>query len=675
MKGEWFNHPKYGKQFKVVDYATAIPASVDGIRRYLGSGLIKGIGAVMAERIVNRFDKETLDIIENDIERLTDVEGVGKKRIMMIKKAWDDQKEIRDVMLFLQTHGVSSGYATKIFKQYGYRSIAQVKTNPYRLATDIVGIGFVIADSIAEKLGFAKDSKLRAEAGILYVLYQLADEGHAFYPYEALVSKCQEILLVERAIITNAVGDLLIGKRIVIEDLNESIEDFRSNHKAVYLSGLYLCETGIASRLKILLKAQKSIRKINPNKAIDWVQKQLSIRLAEKQVEAVSCALKNKVMVVTGGPGTGKTTIINAILKIFSKIKAKIMLASPTGRAAKRMSELTGHEARTIHRLLEYSPQKGGFQKNSDNPLKCDVLVIDETSMVDIVLMHHLLKALPFHVTLIVVGDIHQLPSVGPGNVLSDMIASRAIPVVELNEIFRQAKASRIIVNAHKINNGIIPSFKRSELESDCFFIEQKDPEKVLEIIIELIMDRIPRRFGYDPFDDIQVLTPMHKGVAGASNLNVELQNALNPGVGGVLRSGLSFRVKDKVMQIKNNYDKDVYNGDIGRIKTIDLDNQEVIISFDNRNVIYEYNDLDEIVLAYAVSVHKSQGSEYPAVVIPIHTQHFILLQRNLIYTAVTRGRELVVMVGTQKALAIGVKNDKTQKRFSYLQHRLDSSV
>ena len=671
MKGEWSNHPKYGKQFKVVHYATAVPASVDGIRRYLGSGLIKGIGAVMAERIVNRFDKETLDIIENDIERLVDVEGIGKKRVMMIKKAWDDQKEIRDVMLFLQTYGVSSGYATKIFKQYGNMSIAVVKTNPYRLATDIVGIGFVIADNIAEKLGFAKDSKLRAEAGILYVLYQLADEGHVYYPYEALVSESQEILQVERAVITHAVADLVIGKHIVIEDLNESVEDFRLNHKAVYLAGLYLCETGIASRLKTLLKALKSIRKINPDKAIDWVQNQLSIRLAEKQVEAVKCAIENKVMVVTGGPGTGKTTIINAILKIFSKIKARIMLASPTGRAAKRMGELTGHEARTIHRLLEYSLQKGGFQKNSDNPLTCDVLIIDETSMVDTVLMHHLLKALPFHAALIVVGDIHQLPSVGPGNVLSDIIASNAVPVVELNEIFRQAKESRIIVNAHKINNGIIPSFKGSEPESDCFFIEQEDPEKVLEIIIELIMDRIPRRFGYDPFDDIQVLTPMHKGVAGASNLNAELQNALNPGEGGVHRNGISFRVNDKVMQVKNNYDKDVYNGDIGRIKTIDLDNQEVIISFDGRKVVYDYTDLDEIVLAYAVSVHKSQGSEYPAVVIPIHTQHFILLQRNLIYTAVTRGRELVVMVGTQKALAIAIKNDKTKKRFTYLLHRL----
>ena len=672
MKGEWANHPKYGGQFKIVEYKTTVPASVYGIQKYLGSGLIKGIGPIMAKRIVKKFGKETLDVIENDIEKLVEVDGIGKKRIGMIKKAWDDQKEIREVMLFLQTHDVSSGYATKIFKHYGNRSIQVVKENPYRLATDIFGIGFVTADHVAEKLGFGKDSELRAEAGILYVLHQLADEGHVYYPYEPLVKKCQEILQVGREVIIKAFGVIAIDKKIVIEDLNEDIEEFRENNKAVYLAKFHLSETSIATRLKTLVNAPKSIRKIDPDKAIEWVQKQLAITLAERQVEAVKCAVKNKVMVITGGPGTGKTTIINAILKIFSKLRVNIMLAAPTGRAAKRMSETTRHEAKTIHRMLEYSIQKGGFQKNDEYPLDCDLLIVDEASMIDTILMHHLLKAIPPKATFILVGDVNQLPSVGAGNVLKDIIASGAIPVVKLNEIFRQARESLIIVNAHKINNGLLPSLKPSGKKLDDFyFVEQEDPEEVLRIILELAKARIPRRFGFDAVDDIQVLTPMHKGVVGAGNLNVELQKALNSGEGGVMRGNRNYRLNDKVMQIKNNYDKEVFNGDIGRITRIDEESQEVTISFDGRDIDYDYTDLDEIVLAYAVSVHKSQGSEYPAVVIPILTQHYVLLQRNLIYTALTRGRKLVVMVGTKKALAIGVKNDKTQKRYTYLRYRL----
>ena len=673
MNGEWSNHPKYGEQFKIVEYKTTVPASVYGIKKYLGSGLIKGIGPVMAKRIVEKLGKQTLDVIENEIERLSEVDGIGKKRIEMIRKAWDDQKEIREVMLFLQTHGVSSGYATKIFKQYDSRSIQIVKENPYRLATDIFGIGFVTADRIAENLGFGRESELRAEAGILYVLHQLADEGHVYYPYEPLVKKCQDILQVNRDVIVKAFGSIAIDKRIVIEDLNEDIPGFVENNKAVYLAKFHLSETSIATRLKTLVNAPKSIRKIVPDKAIEWVQKQLAITLAERQVEAVRCAVKNKVMVITGGPGTGKTTIINAILNIFSKLKVRIMLAAPTGRAAKRMSEATGHEAKTIHRMLEYSIQKWGFQKNDEYPLDCDLLIVDEASMIDTILMHHLLKAIPPRATFILVGDVNQLPSVGAGNVLKDIIASSAIAVVELNEIFRQARESLIIVNAHKINNGILPSFKPSGNKLDDFyFVEQEDPEDVLRIILELAKERIPRRFGLDAVDDIQVLTPMHKGVVGAGNLNVELQKALNPGEGGVTRGNRNYRVNDKVMQIKNNYDKDVFNGDIGRITRIDEDGRHVTISFDGRDVDYDYTDLDEVVLAYAVSVHKSQGSEYPAVIIPVLTQHYILLQRNLIYTAVTRGRKLVVIVGTKKALAIGVKNDKTQKRYTYLRHRLN---
>ena len=672
MRGEWTNHPKYGEQFKIVHYKTAVPASVYGIQKYLGSGLIKGIGPVMAKRIVEVFAKETFDIIENEIEKLIEVDGIGKKRIEMIQNAWEEQKEIREVMVFLQSHGVSSGYATKIFKQYGNRSIEVVKENPYRLATDIFGIGFVTADNIAEKLGFSRDSELRAEAGILYVLHQVSDEGHVYYPYDPLINKCREILQVESDVIVKALGTIALEKRIIIEDLNEKVEDFRENNKAVYLAKFHICETSIAIRLKALLNARKSIRKINGKKAIEWVQKQLSMTLAEKQVEAIRSAVNKKVMVITGGPGTGKTTIINAILTIFSKLKIQILLAAPTGRAAKRMSETTGHEAKTIHRMLEYSIKKRGFKKNDENPLNCDLIIIDEASMIDTILMHYLLKAIPPEATFILVGDVNQLPSVGAGNVLKDIISSNSVPVVELDEIFRQAKESLIIVNAHKINNGILPSFRPSNDKLDDFyFIEREDPKEVLKIILELTKERIPTKFGLDPVDDIQILTPMHRGTVGAGNLNMELQKLLNPVEDGVIRGNRNFRVNDKVMQIKNNYDKEVFNGDIGRVKRIDQENQEVVISFDGRDIPYDYTDLDEIVLAYAISVHKSQGSEYPAVVIPILTQHYILLQRNLIYTGVTRGRKLVIIVGTKKALTIGVKNDKTQKRYTYLRQRL----
>jgi len=674
MHGEWANHPKFGEQFKVVEYETKVPATVYGIQKYLGSGLIKGLGPVMAKRIVKKFGKETLNVIENEINKLALVGGIGKKRIAMIKNAWDEQKEIRDVMIFLQAHGISSGYATKIFKEYGNRSIVVVKENPFRLATDIFGIGFVTADSIAEKLGFPKDSGQRIEAGILYVLYKLSDEGHVYYPYEKLILKSREILGVAREVVVDALGILAAGQKIVFEDLNNSIEEFKENNKAVYLAKFHLCETNISNRLKELTLSPKSIRNIDTDKAIDWVQKQLSITLAKNQVSAVRSSLKEKVMVITGGPGTGKTTIINAILKIFSRLGVRIMLAAPTGRAAKRMSETTGFEARTIHRLLKFSFAKGGFQKDEKRPLCCDLLVVDEASMIDTILMYHLLKAVPSGATLILVGDVNQLPSVGAGNILKDIIKSNAVPVARLNEIFRQAKESRIIVNAHKINQGVIPSFETSYLhdqDNDFYFIQQENPDRVLEIILELVKIRIPKRFGFDPVDDIQVLTPMHKGVAGAGNLNRELQKMLNPRQEGIMRGDQNYRVGDKVMQVKNNYDKEVFNGDIGRITQIYSENQQLAILFDGREVPFDFSDLDEIVLAYAVSVHKSQGSEFPVVVMPVLTQHYILLQRNLIYTAVTRGQKLVVMIGTRKALAIAVNNDKTKKRFTYLQHRL----
>jgi exodeoxyribonuclease V alpha subunit len=671
MRGEWIKHPKFGEQFKVVHYKTVVPASVYGIQKYLGSGLIKGIGPVMAKRIVKKFGKETLDVIERGIEKLGDIEGIGRKRIAMIKKAWEEQKEIRDVMIFLQTYGVSSGYATKIFKHYGNDSISIVRENPYRLAMDIFGVGFVTADSIAEKLGFEKNSPVRVKAGIVYVLHQLSDDGHVYYPYESLIKECGKILDVERSDIVEGIGGIEAEKIIVVEDLNESLENYRENNKAVFLEKFHFCETSIGRRLQHLLSAEKSIRKIQEDKAIAWVQQQLSIQLAKRQIEAVKSAIQNKVMVITGGPGTGKTTIINAVLQIYSRLHTKILLTAPTGRAAKRMSETTGHEAKTIHRLLEYSMAKGGFQRGDKNPLECDLLIVDEASMIDTVLMHYLLKAVPIGATFILVGDVNQLPSIGAGNVLKDIISCGRVSVVELNEIFRQARQSSIVVNAHKINNGIVPNVEASHPDDDFYFIEQEDPEKVVELIIKIVKSRIPERFGYNPVDDIQVLTPMHRGIVGAANLNQELQKTLNTEKEGVLHGNRNFLKGDKVMQIRNNYDKEIFNGDIGRIKAIFPEKQEVIICFDGRDLSYGYSELDEIVLAYAVSVHKSQGSEYPVVVLPVMTQHYILLQRNLIYTAITRGKKLVVMIGTKKALAIGVNNNKTRKRYTRLKHRL----
>lgn len=672
MQGEWTNHPKFGEQFKIAFYKSMVPATVAGIQKYLGSGLIKGIGPVMAKRIVKKFGKDTLDTIEADVEKLTSVEGIGEKRIGMIKKAWEEQKEIREVMIFLQSHGVSSGYATKIFKQYGNDSIGVVKENPYRLATDIFGIGFVTADKIAEKLGFPKDSELRAQAGILYVLHELSDDGHVYYPFEPLLEKCGEILKIEREVIEKALGSIASNEMIVIEELNDRSESSGKIDKAVYLAKFHVSETSIARRLGILVNGLKSIRQIDAEKALEWVQQRLSITLAGRQAEAVKRACESKVMVLTGQPGTGKTTIINAILKIFSALGVNILLAAPTGRAAKRMSETTGFEAKTIHRLLEFSPKMGGFQRNEKHPLECHLLIVDEFSMVDCILMHHLLKAIPPHATFIMVGDVNQLPSVGAGNVLNDVISSKTVPAVELNEIFRQARQSSIIVNAHKINGGVVPTFKPSEGElDDFFFVYKEDPDEAAQTVVDLVKRRIPKRFGFNPFDDIQVLTPMHKGSVGAGNLNTLLQEALNPSGDCVTRFGRTFRVRDKVMQIKNNYDKEIFNGDIGRIIRIDEEEQELTISFDGRRVECEFADLDEMVPAYAVSIHKAQGSQYPVVVIPVHTQHYMLLQRNLIYTGITRGSKLVVLVGTTRALAIAVANNKTQKRFTRLAERL----
>jgi exodeoxyribonuclease V alpha subunit len=670
LEGQWDYHPKFGEQFKITSYESLIPATVKGMEKYLGSGLIKGIGPVMAKRLVSKFGLETFNIIEADNKRLREVEGIGDKRIEMISKAWDDQKEIRGVMVFLQDKGVSPAYAARIFKQYGKESVEVVRVNPYRLATDIFGIGFTTADMIAEKLGVPRDSQVRAEAGILHVLHRLSDEGHVYYPYEPLIEECKKILGVDSEILVKAFGKIITDKKIVIEDLNR--EEVKENNKAVYLAGLYASEVGVADKLKRLMQIPKELKVLDRDKAIEWVQNELKISLAENQKKAVREAIDKKIMVVTGGPGTGKTTIINSIIRIYGKMGQRVLLAAPTGRAAKRMTETTAHEARTIHRLLEFSPKAGGFRRDESNPLEADLIVIDETSMVDTVLMHHLLKAVPDQATLIFVGDVDQLPSVGPGNVLRDIIDSGIIPTVKLTDIFRQARESLIVINAHRVNNGQMPVFHhQADQPLDFYYFEIEEPEKALEKIIELCREKIPKKFGYDPVNDIQVLTPMHRGVVGAVNLNAELQKHLNPSEDELVRGEKVLRVRDKVMQIRNNYDKEVFNGDIGRITRINREDQEVIVDYDGRMVSYEYAELDEIVTAYAVSVHKSQGSEYQAVVMPILTQHYMLLQRNLLYTGITRGKKLVVLVGTRKAIAIAVNNDKQQRRYTLLRERL----
>jgi exodeoxyribonuclease V alpha subunit len=682
LNGFWDNHPRYGEQFKVVSYESIMPATAKGIEKYLGSGMIKGIGPVTSKRLVAKFGSDTLTIIDEHIERLNEVSGIGEKRVEMIRSAWEEQKDIRDVMIFLQGHGVSPAYAIKIYKHYGSDSVKAVSENPYRLAMDIFGIGFITADKIAENLGIPKDSQTRIEAGTLYVLNQLSDDGHVYYPYDLLVDECSKILDVEKGQIPIALDSVSAQKKVVIEQcetLNEKPAAQSSlpsppqvGDRAVYLARFHVSETGVAGHLRTLLTTPKQLRLINVDQAIDWVQGMIKITLSGKQIEAVKDSINSKVMVITGGPGTGKTTIINSVIKIYKKMGQKVLLAAPTGRAAKRMTEATAHEAKTLHRLLEYAPGGGSFKRNELNPLDADLIIIDETSMVDTLLMYHFLKAVPLKATLILVGDVDQLPSVGAGCVLKDIIDSKLIPTVVLDQIFRQSGESMIIVNAHRINSGNMPIFKGDEThKKDFYFFFIEEPEKVLEKIVNLCKDVIPLRYHLNPLDDIQILTPMHKGTVGVANLNAELQKELNSKKEEITRGGKIFKVGDKVLQIRNNYDKDVYNGDIGRVVKIDKEVQEMAVDYDGKKVTYEFSELDEVVLAYAISVHKSQGSEYPVVIIPVLTQHFMLLQRNLIYTGITRGKRLVILIGTTKALSIAINNNNPQKRFTMLRERL----
>src|SRR6266481_4224704 len=664
--GDWVNDRTHGQQFKARFLRTSTPTSADGIEKYLSSGMIRGIGPAYAKKLLRAFGEKVFDIIEATPDRLREVDGIGPVRASRITAAWAEQKAVREIMVFLHSHGVGTARAVRIYKTYGADAVQVMTENPYRLARDIRGIGFKTADAIAMKLGIEKTAMVRVRAGISYALTEAMDEGHCGLPIEELIPLAEKLLEVPQELIRTAL-DLELQEGTVIADrVGET--------PCVFLAGLHRAERTIAERLTRLANGPLPWPRIDPDKALPWAEKHIGLALAESQVAAIRLALISKVLVMTGGPGVGKTTIVKAILRILAAKGVRLLLCAPTGRAAKRMSEATGFEAKTIHRLLEVDPKGGGFKRGDDNPLDCDLLVVDETSMVDVMLMQALLKAVPDRAALLIVGDIDQLPSVGPGQVLSDVITSGALPIIRLTEVFRQAAQSRIITNAHRINQGGIPDLGPPGTESDFYFVSVEQPEVAVQRIIELVKTRIPRRFGLDPIRDIQVLCPMNRGGVGARSLNIELQAALNPADDRKIeRFGWTFAPGDKVMQIENDYDKDVYNGDVGYIDSVDTDAGEVTASFDTQSVTYGFGELDALIPAYAASIHKSQGSEYPAVVIPVMTQHYPMLQRNLLYTGVTRGKKLVVLVGQKKAVAIAVRNVSGRRRWSKLSEWLAS--
>ena len=659
--GEWTNDRTHGQQFKARFLRTSPPTSAEGIEKYLSSGMIRGVGPVYAKKLVRAFSEKVFDVIEATPDRLREVDGIGPLRAASILAAWAEQKAVREIMVFLHSHGVGTARAVRIFKTYGSDAIQVMTENPYRLARDIRGIGFKTADAIAMKLGIEKIAMVQVRAGISYALTEAMDEGHCGLPTEVLTPLAEKLLEVPQELIRTALDLELQEGTVVADRVGET--------PCVFLSGLYRAERTIAERLIRLANGKLPWPWIDPDKALPWVEQHIGLALAESQVAAIRLALTTKVLVMTGGPGVGKTTIVKAILRILAAKKGtNILLCAPTGRAAKRMTEATGFEAKTIHRLLEVDPKGGGFKHGDDNPLDCDLLVVDETSMVDVMLMQALMKAVPDKAALLIVGDIDQLPSVGPGQVLADIISSGAVSVVRLTEVFRQAARSRIIISAHRINQGSIPDLSPPETESDFYFVPADDPAAAVGRIIELVKTRMPKRFGLDPIRDIQVLCPMNRGGVGARSLNIELQAALNPaGDRKVERFGWTFAPGDKVMQIENDYDKEVYNGDIGYIDDVDPNAGEIVASFDGRPVTYGLGELDMLVPAYAATIHKSQGSEYPAVIIPVLTQHYAMLQRNLLYTGVTRGKRLVVLVGQKKAVAIAVRNVSGRRRWSKL--------
>ena len=661
LTGKWKFDPKFGRQFAAETVEETLPATVYGIEKYLGSGLIKGIGPKFAKRIVNTFGEDTLRIIEEHPDELLKISGIGPLRVERIKKSWAEQKEIKNIMLFLQGHDVSTSHATKIFRTYGENSIAVVRENPYRLADDIWGIGFHTADAIAQKLGFDQTKPVRLRSGLLYTVNKLSEEGHCYATRELLLKAGAELLGVKEELLSTTLDEMILAEDVKTEEIPEAGED------AIYLPPFFFSEIGTARRLREIFSSPKQLT-VNSEGLENRIRQKTGIVYDEIQMKAIRTALESKILILTGGPGTGKTSTTRGIITAFRETGAKILLAAPTGRAAKRLSETTGMEAKTVHRLLEVKPPEG-YQRNESNPLEGDVLIVDECSMIDLLLMHNLLKAVPDSMTLILVGDVDQLPSVGAGNVLRDLIDSECFPVVRLTKIFRQAQSSRIITNAHRINKGQMPDLSNGR-ESDFFFVEQEDADAAAGEIVDLIKTRLPAHFRVSP-RDIQVLSPMQRGAVGAANLNQMIQEAVNPGETGFRRGGVSFRARDKVMQIRNNYEKEVFNGDIGIVESTDPEERELIVNFEGRSVTYDISELDELVLAYAVTIHKSQGSEYPIVVMPILMSHYVMLQRNLVYTGVTRAKKVLVLVGTKKALALAVRNSTVRKRNTLLALRI----
>ena len=656
-EGDWKVDKRYGSQFVAQTWEEVMPATLYGIEKYLGSGLVKGIGPKFARLIVSRFGLDTIEIIETDIKRLYEVPGIGQKRVEKIAESWEKQKDIKNVMLFLQGYGVSTAYAAKIYRQYGKESIDTVKTNPYKLADDIWGIGFKTADTIASKMGYEKNDLRRLKSGVTYTLSHMAEEGNVYAEEDQLVKSAIELLDADEAPVRQAISEMLQS------------EDLIADAEAIYMPPFYYAEVGTANRLNKLLDCvEGSLFNIIPD--ISVISKQTGVEYDEVQAEAIREAVSSKVMVLTGGPGTGKTTTTQGIIAALKAMGLRILLAAPTGRAAKRMSEATGMEAKTIHRLLEYNP-KDGYKRNDDNPSEGDALIVDECSMIDLLLMNNLMKAIPAGMRLVLVGDIDQLPSVGAGNVLRDIIDSKRIPVIRLTRIFRQAQESRIVMSAHAINKGVFPDTSNGK-HTDFFFIQQEDPEQAVDTIVKLVKERLPNAYKR-PTSDIQVLTPMQRGVVGAANLNMALQTVLNPGQVSLNRSGYSFRQGDRVMQLRNNYDKEVFNGDLGYIERVDMEDRTLFVCFDGRTVEYDVSELDELTLAYATTIHKSQGSEYPIVVMPVLMTHYVMLQRNLIYTGITRAKKICVLVGTKKALSFAIRNLSVLKRNTKLKERLNA--
>ena len=677
VQGNWGEHPQYGSQFQVIKYQETKPATLTGIEKYLGSGLIKGVGPVTAKRIVKHFGLETLEIIENQIDRLSEVPGIAGKRIAMIQSTWEEQKLIKEVMIFLSGHGVSTTYAVKIYKQYGDDAIATVTTNPYQLAIDIFGIGFLTADKIARNVGVAPDSQFRYRAGILHVLDKASEDGHCYLPESKIVPFTQELLTNEdhkadRSAIANILSEM-VTEMVTEEQLVRELDD----EILYYKPSFFYSEQHLA---KLLQQKLETSLDVDRDRVKSWIRKfteSRQIKLSPQQYVAVEIAAREKVMILTGGPGTGKTFVTRTIVTLWKAMGKKIACAAPTGRAAKRLSEMTGLEAKTLHRLLEFDPSKMGFKRDLDNQLNCSALVVDESSMVDLFMAHSLLKAIPKDALLLMVGDIDQLPSVGPGNVLKDLIASEKIPVVRLTQVFRQAASSAIITTAHQINRGSYPQLEKVSMKatSDCLWHSGgTEPEHGVQTICDLIEHYIPQA-GFNPATDVQVLSPMTRGVVGTRNLNKVLQQLINPpheDKDELARGDSMLRIGDRVMQLKNDYNREVFNGDLGMVMSIDLTEKEVTINFDEREVVYDFADLNEITLAWATSIHKSQGSEYPVVILPLYTQHYVMLSRNLFYTGLTRAKKLALIVGSEKAIAIAIKQVKQQQRYTKLKERLE---